>query len=95
MPDSIYDVVELVGTSTTSWEDAVQKIVAQASKTLRDLRIAEILQLDAKIDNQEIVLWRARIRLSFKYEGTKESKSGSEGKAKAKGKKDVIRQQRR
>jgi hypothetical protein len=95
MPDSIYDVVELVGTSTTSWEDAVQKIVAQASKTLRDLRIAEILQLDAKIDKQEIVLWRARVRLSFKYEGTKESGSGSEGKTKPKGKKDVIRQQRR
>lgn len=95
MPESTYDVVELVGTSTTSWEDAVQTIVAQASKTLRDLRIAEILQLDAKVDNQEIVLWRARVRLSFKYEGDTGSGSVSKGKAASKGKKDVIRIQRR
>jgi len=75
MPESTYDVIELVGTSTTSWEDAVHNIVAQASKTLRDLRIAEILRLDAKIDNQAIVLWRARVRLSFKYEASKELES--------------------
>jgi len=69
MPESVYKVIELVGTSTTSWEDAVKSIVAQAAATLRNLRIAEVVRLDAKIDEQQIVLWRARVRLSFKYEG--------------------------
>jgi flavin-binding protein dodecin len=68
MPESEYDIVELVGTSEKSWEDAVQSIISQAAKTIRDLRIAEIVRLDARIDNQKIVLYRARIKLSFKLE---------------------------
>ncbi len=70
-PDSIYDFVTLVGTSDKSWEDAVQKIVAQAAKTIRNLRVAEVEQLDVKIRDQKIVKYRARVKLSFKYEGLK------------------------
>ncbi len=69
MPESIYKVIELVGASEKSWQDAVEGLVKEASKTLRDLRIAEIVQQDVKIDNQKIALWRVRVRLSFKYEG--------------------------
>ncbi|MHA1266837.1 MAG: dodecin family protein [Candidatus Helarchaeota archaeon] len=69
MPESLYKIIELVGASEKGWQDAVEKCVSDASKTLRDLRIAEVVQLDVKIDNQKIVLWRARVRLSFKYEG--------------------------
>jgi dodecin len=69
MPESEYDIIQLVGTSEKSWEDAVSNIISQAAKTIRDLRIAEIVQLDAKIDKQKIVLYRARIKLSFKLEG--------------------------
>ncbi len=70
-PDSLYDVVTLVGTSDKSWEDAVQKIVAQAAKTIRNLRVAEVEKLDVKIRDQKIVKYRARVKISFKYEGVK------------------------
>jgi flavin-binding protein dodecin len=79
MPESEYDIIALVGTSEKSWEDAVQNIVSTASKTLRDLRIAEVVRLDAKIENQKIVLYRAKIKLSFKLE---EESQASEPKAK-------------
>ncbi|NVM54609.1 MAG: dodecin domain-containing protein [Candidatus Helarchaeota archaeon] len=69
MPESLYKIIELVGSSEKSWEDAVKKLVNDTAKTLRDLRIAEVVRLDVKIDDQKIVLWRARVRLSFKYEG--------------------------
>ena len=69
MPESIYKVIELVGSSEKSWQDAIAKIVEESAKTLRDLRIAEVVQLDTKIVDQKITLWRARVRLSFKYEG--------------------------
>ncbi len=69
IPDSVYKVVELVGSSEKSWEDAVQNIVKKASETLRELRIAEIKKLDVKIDKNNIVLYRARVWLSFKFEG--------------------------
>jgi flavin-binding protein dodecin len=65
----VYRVTEIIGTSTTSWEDAARNAVETASKTLRDLRIAEISKLDMKIDDGEIVAYRARVLLSFKYEG--------------------------
>ncbi|MBW1726282.1 MAG: dodecin domain-containing protein [Deltaproteobacteria bacterium] len=68
MPDSVYKIIELVGASEKGWEDAVQVAITQASKSLRDLRIAEVVQLDVKIDNNKIVMYRARVRLSFKYE---------------------------
>ena len=69
MTDSIYKVIELVGSSEKGWEDAVQKIITRASKTLRDLRIAEIDKLDVRISENKIVNYRARVKLSFKYEG--------------------------
>ncbi len=69
--ESLYDFVTLVGTSDKSWEDAVQKIVTQAAKTIRNLRIAEVEQLDVKIRDQKIVKFRAKVKLSFKYEGVK------------------------
>ena len=64
----IYRVTEIIGTSTVSWEDAAKVAVETASKTLRDLRVAEIVKLDMKVDGGEIVAFRARVALSFKYE---------------------------
>jgi flavin-binding protein dodecin len=66
--DSVYRITELVGTSAVSWEDAVKRAVATASGTLRDLRIADIVKLDVKIDGGKVVAYRARVALSFKYE---------------------------
>ena len=71
MPDSIYKVVQLVGTSSVSWEDAAKKVVDIASQSLRDLRVAEITQLDLKIEDGKVVAYRARVNLSFKYEAGK------------------------
>jgi flavin-binding protein dodecin len=67
MPDSIYKVIELVGTSTKSWEDAAQHAVETASKSLDDLRVAEISKLDMKVENGKVVAYRTRVHLSFKY----------------------------
>ena len=67
MPDSLYKIIELVGTSTKSWEDAARHAVETASKSLDDLRIAEISKLDMKIENGKVVAYRARVHLSFKY----------------------------
>lgn len=69
MPDSVYKVIELVGTSEESWEGATANALALASKSLRDLRIAEIIKLDVQLDDGEIVAYRARLKVSFKYEG--------------------------
>jgi flavin-binding protein dodecin len=68
MDESIYKVIDLVGTSTKSWEDAVNSVVAKAAKSLRDLRIAEVKTLDVKIEDGKVVAYRARVSLSFKYE---------------------------
>ncbi len=65
---SVYKVIELVGTSPKSWEEAVQNVVSMSSKTLRDLRIAEVKELDVRLENGKIVEYRAKVRLSFKYE---------------------------
>ena len=67
MPDSVYKVIELVGTSTQSWEDAAKHAVEIAAKSLDDLRIAEVAKLDMKVENGKIVAYRARVHLSFKY----------------------------
>ena len=64
---SVYKIFDLVGTSTKSWEDAVANIVAKAAKNLRDLRIAEVKDLDVKIEDGKITAYRARVTLSFKY----------------------------
>jgi flavin-binding protein dodecin len=67
--EGVYRVTEVIGTSTTSWEDAAAHAVTTASKTLRDLRVAEIAKLDMKIEGGKIVAYRARVQLSFKYDG--------------------------
>ena len=69
MAESVYKVVELVGTSTESWEKAAMAAVERASRTLRDLRIAEVLELDMQIEDGQVRLFRAKVKLSFKYEG--------------------------
>ena len=66
---TVYRVTEVIGTSSNSWEDAVRNAVGTASKSLRDLRIAEIEKLDVKIENGKVTQFRARLALSFKYEG--------------------------
>lgn len=69
MADSVYKVIELVGTSKDSWEKAASVAVERASKTLRDLRIAEVDKLDMQMDdNGKVEAYRARLRVSFKYE---------------------------
>ena len=68
MPDSVYKVIELVGTSTESWDKAAAAAVKRASKTLRDLRVAEVVQLDMSITDGKIT-YRAKLKLSFKYAG--------------------------
>ena len=70
MPESVYKVIELVGTSTESWEKAAAAAVDRASKSLRDLRIAEVVQLDMHIENGKVQLYRAKMKVSFKFEGS-------------------------
>jgi len=67
MSDSVYKVIELVGTSSESWEKAATMAVETAAKSLRDLRIAEVLQLDMQLDNGKVVAYRAKVKVSFKY----------------------------
>jgi len=67
--NSVYKVIELVGTSTESWEQAVSTAVARASQSLRDLRIAEVSTLDVQIENGAVTAYRAKVKVSFKYEG--------------------------
>lgn len=66
---AVYRVTEIIGTSTVSWEAAAKAAVETAAKTLRDLRVAEVSQLDMKIEDGKVVAYRARVSLSFKYEG--------------------------
>jgi flavin-binding protein dodecin len=70
MAESVYKVIELVGTSTESWEKAAAAAVKRASKSLRDLRIAEIVQLDMSLDDGKVESYRAKIKVSFKFEGS-------------------------
>jgi dodecin len=69
MAESVYKVIELVGTSSESWEKATAVAVKRASKSLRDLRIAEVSELDVQIEDGKIKAYRAKIKVSFKYEG--------------------------
>ena len=69
MTESVYKVIELVGTSDISWEQAAKNAVERASKSLRDLRVAEVSQLDMKVENGEVTAFRTRVKLSFKYAG--------------------------
>jgi len=69
--DSVYRITELVGTSSKSWEDAAANAVNAASKTLRDLRVAEVIKLDMVVEDGKVSAYRARVALSFKYEPKK------------------------
>jgi flavin-binding protein dodecin len=69
MAESVYKVIELVGTSTESWEKAAAAAVERAAKSLRELRIAEVVQLDMQLEDGKILAYRAKIKVSFKYEG--------------------------
>ena len=69
MAESVYKIIELVGTSPESWEKAAQAAVDRASKSLRDLRIAEIAQLDMQLKDGKVEAYRAKVKVSFKYEG--------------------------
>jgi flavin-binding protein dodecin len=66
--DGVYRVIDAIGTSKTSWEDAAKQAVDTASKSLRDLRIAEVTKMDMKVENGKVVAYRTRVQLSFKYE---------------------------
>ncbi|MDF1575601.1 MAG: dodecin family protein [Bacteroidales bacterium] len=68
MSDSVYKIIELVGTSTKSWEDAAQNAINQASKSLRDLRIAEVAAMDIHLKDGKIEFYRTRVKLSFKFQ---------------------------
>jgi len=69
MAESVYKVIELVGTSTESWEKAAQAAVNRAAKSLRDLRVAEISELDMTLEDGRVAAYRAKVKVSFKYEG--------------------------
>ena len=71
MAESVYKVIELIGTSTESWEKAAAAAVTRASKTLRDLRIAEVTQLDMQLKNGKVEFYRAKLRVSFKFEAAR------------------------
>jgi flavin-binding protein dodecin len=69
MADSVYKIITLVGTSPVSWEKAAEMAIKTASKTLRDLRIAEIQELDIQLEDGKALAYRAKVRISFKYQG--------------------------
>ncbi len=66
--DGVYRVIDVIGTSKVSWEEAAKNAVGTASKSLRDLRVAEVAKLDMKVEGGKVVAFRARVQLSFKYE---------------------------
>ena len=70
MADSVYKVITLIGTSTESWEKAAAAAVERASQSLRDLRVAEVRELDMQLEEGKVVAYRAKVKVSFKYEGT-------------------------
>ena len=69
MSDSMYKVIELIGSSTESWEQAAKSVVEQAAKHLRELRIAEVAEQDLVIENGKVVAYRTKVKVSFKYQG--------------------------
>jgi hypothetical protein len=71
MPDSVYKVIELVGSSDTSWEDAARHAVETAAEHVRELRVAEVVAMDLKLENGKITAYRTKVHISFKYEGHK------------------------
>ena len=83
MAESVYKVLELIGTSTKSWEDAAMAAVRRASRTLRDLRVAEVVEQDLVITNGKVEAFRTKLKVSFKYEdepARKKAASGLDGR---------------
>ena len=70
MPDSMYKVIELIGSSTESWEQAAKTVVEEAGKHLREMRVAEVAEQDLVIEKGKVVAYRTKLKVSFKYEGT-------------------------
>lgn len=68
MPESVYKVIELIGTSPESWEKAAANAVETASKTLRDLRVAEVTEMDMQLEEGRVIAYRAKVKVSFKYQ---------------------------
>jgi flavin-binding protein dodecin len=87
MAESVYTVVELIGTSTQSWEKAAAAAVSTAAQSLRDLRVAEVVELDMQLDNGKVSAYRAKVKVSFKYE----TGGGAPAKAAAPAKKSAAR----
>jgi flavin-binding protein dodecin len=69
MTDSVYKIIELVGTSTESWEKAATNAIDRAAQSLRDLRIAEVVELDVQLEDGKVQAYRTKVKVSFKYEG--------------------------
>ena len=69
MAESVYKIIELVGTSSESWEKAAAAAISRASASLRDLRVAEVSELDLSLENGQVLAYRAKVKVSFKYEG--------------------------
>ena len=69
MADSVYKVIELIGTSTESWEKAAKAAVERAAESLRELRVAEVVEQDLVIENGKVTAYRSKVKISFKYEG--------------------------
>jgi hypothetical protein len=69
MAESMYKIIQLVGSSPNSWEEAAKNAVEEAGKNLRELRIAEIVQLDMRVENNKVAAYRAKVNVSFRYEG--------------------------
>jgi len=76
MAESVYKVIELVGTSTDSWEKAASAAITQASKSLRDLRIAEVVQLDVQMQDGKVAAYRAKVKVSFKFAVSSRASAG-------------------
>jgi len=70
MPDSMYKVIELIGSSTESWEQAAKTVVEEAGKHLREMRVAEVAEQDLVIEKGKVVAYRTKVKVSFRYEGT-------------------------
>ena len=70
MPDSMYKVIELIGSSKESWEEAAKSVVEEASRHLRELRVAEVVAQDLVIEDGKVVAYRTKVKVSFKYQGT-------------------------
>ncbi len=70
MPDSMYKVIELIGSSKESWEEAAKTVVNEAAKHLRDLRVAEVVEQDLVIEDGKVTAYRTKLKVSFKYRGT-------------------------